>query len=79
MVVSSSPVSFGAEPETITNRLGMKLVLVPAGEFMMGSSQEEIENWNDWFRRQGKRLDIDNEGPRHRVRITRPFYLGPAT
>jgi formylglycine-generating enzyme required for sulfatase activity len=41
----------------------MKLVLVPAGEFLMGSpdtdpSAKEIEK------------------PRHRVRISRPFYLG---
>ncbi len=61
----------------VRNSLGMKLVLVPAGEFLMGSSQEEIALWNDWFRRQGlKNFNIDEEGPQHRVRITRPFYLG---
>ena len=54
----------------------MKLVLVPAGEFMMGLASEEIRHWNDPFKRQGQGLKIDNEGPLHRVRITRPFYLG---
>ena len=47
----------------ITNSIGMKLVLIPAGEFLMGSPDDD------------KDADID-EKPRHQVRITRPFYLG---
>ncbi|WP_089936968.1 SUMF1/EgtB/PvdO family nonheme iron enzyme [Candidatus Entotheonella palauensis] len=43
----------------LTNSLGIDFVLIPAGEFLMGSS--------DGF---------DNERPMHRVRISRPFYLG---
>ena len=49
--------------ETKTNSLGMKLTLIPAGEFMMGSPEGEA----------GAEA---NEHPQHRVRITRPFYLG---
>ena len=41
----------------------MKLALIPAGEFMMGSPPSEI----------GRE---DDEGPPHRVRISRPFYMG---
>lgn len=41
------------------------LVLVPPGEFMMGSPAEP----------QRYRYE-DDERPRHRVRITRPFYIG---
>jgi formylglycine-generating enzyme required for sulfatase activity/serine/threonine protein kinase len=60
------------------NSIGMKFVLIPPGEFDMGSTQEEIaallpssSNQEAWV------LDlIRSEGPRHRVRITRPFYLG---
>jgi formylglycine-generating enzyme required for sulfatase activity/outer membrane protein assembly factor BamB len=48
---------------TLTNSIGMKLALIPAGEFLMGSGDSEA----------GAR---DDERPRHRVRITRPFYLG---
>ena len=44
---------------------GVKLdmTLIPAGEFMMGSQEGE----KDWS---------SGEGPQHRVRITKPFYMG---
>ena len=55
----------GPRPDAkeITNSLGMKLALIPAGEFLMGSPDSD------------KDAD-DDEKPQHRVRITRPFYLG---
>jgi len=45
----------------------MKLVLIPAGEFLMGSPETELEN--------ADKHEAD-ESPQHRVRITKPFYLG---
>ena len=51
------------KPREITNSIGMKLVLIPPGEFMMGSPEDEEGRWED-------------EGPQHRVRITKPFYFG---
>lgn len=56
------PAASGPLP-TITNSIGMKLALIPAGEFLMGSNVLD----------RGVR---SNEAPKHRVRITRPFYLG---
>jgi formylglycine-generating enzyme required for sulfatase activity len=50
-------------PETVVNSIGMKLVPIPAGSFMMGSREDDPDHRTD-------------ELPRHRVRITRPFYLG---
>lgn len=47
----------------IVNAIDMKLVLIPAGEFLMGSPEGEFAN------RFG-------EQPQHRVRITKPFWLG---
>ncbi|MDR2614422.1 MAG: NADAR domain-containing protein [Candidatus Accumulibacter sp.] len=50
--------------ETLTNSLGMEFVLIPAGEFMMGSDPAR---------------DLDarpDEQPAHRVAISRPFWLG---
>ncbi len=64
-------------PVEITNSIGMKLVLIPPGEFDMGSPKELIEEElkrpdNDqWYKEH-----LPDEGPQHRVRITRPFYLG---
>jgi formylglycine-generating enzyme required for sulfatase activity/serine/threonine protein kinase len=49
-------------PVISTNSLGMKLALVPPGEFAMGSPVSEQRRWG-------------NE-QQHRVRITKPFYLG---
>src|SRR5262249_34386342 len=46
----------------LTNAVGMKLVLIPAGSFQMGSPDTEA----------GRRF---SEGPRHEVLLTRPFYL----
>jgi sulfatase modifying factor 1 len=53
----------GLSPETITNSLGMKFTLIKAGEFLMGSPDTDKDA-------------EDAEKPQHRVRITRPFYLG---
>jgi formylglycine-generating enzyme required for sulfatase activity len=52
--------------KVITNSIGMKLKLIPAGSFMMGSPKDEKDRRED-------------EGPQHRVRITKPFYLGVYT
>ena len=67
-------------PVEITNSIGMKLVLIPPGEFMMGSTPEEIQ----WALDEGKKhkdpqwfLDsVPGEGPQHRVRLTKPFRVG---
>lgn len=64
----------------LVNSIGMKFVLIRAGEFEMGSTDETIAqataeakkaNWvGAYFER------LARETPRHRVKITRPFYLG---
>ena len=68
----------------VENSIGMKLVLIPPGEFMMGSPESERERakaevdaqgWSEELSEVLKR-GIDWEGPQHRVRLTKPFYLG---
>ena len=59
---AASPVERSSQT-VITNSIGMRLVLIPAGEFTMGSPGSD------------KDVPID-EKPQHRVRITRPFFLG---
>jgi formylglycine-generating enzyme required for sulfatase activity len=54
--------------KSITSKTtGAKLLLIPAGEFLMGSPDTEL-SWD------GKHES--NESPQHQVRITKPFYLG---
>jgi formylglycine-generating enzyme required for sulfatase activity len=56
----SSPAGLALD---LGNGVTMKLVLIPAGKFTMGSPDSE----------QGRR---DSEGPQHEVIITKPFYMG---
>src|SRR5262249_29380353 len=63
-------------PADYTNTLGMKFMLIPAGKFTMGSSQEEIDHFvgiveDEWYKRA-----LQAEGPEHEVEITKPFCMG---
>ncbi|MFA5903495.1 MAG: SUMF1/EgtB/PvdO family nonheme iron enzyme, partial [Desulfobacula sp.] len=51
-----------AEPSVITNKLGMRFVLIPAGNFIMGSPEsEQGRQWNE---------------TRHNVIISKSFFMG---
>jgi formylglycine-generating enzyme required for sulfatase activity len=52
----------GELPAQFTNSLGMKLVLIPAGSFTMGSPPDEAGH--------------DSDEEQHEVEITQPFYMG---
>jgi len=60
-------------PQYVTNKIGMKLRLIPAGEFMMGSSRSAVEIARQF---DSKAEYYEDEHPQHRVRISQPFYLG---
>jgi len=51
----------------------MKLVLLPAGKFMMGSKFSPDETVKRFG---GKAVRYQHEHPRHEVTISRPFYMG---
>ncbi|MDR1166000.1 MAG: formylglycine-generating enzyme family protein [Deltaproteobacteria bacterium] len=53
--------SSSARANEAINSIGMEFVLIPAGSFLMGAVDE------------GEKLD---QFPRHKVTITKPFYLG---
>jgi len=51
-----------AGPNTFTNKLGMRFVLIPSGSFLMGSpNSEKARHWNE---------------KSHKVVISKSFYLG---
>jgi formylglycine-generating enzyme required for sulfatase activity len=70
-------------PVVKTNSIGMPLVLIPPGEFDMGSTREEIAGALELGRKmnlpRGYMERVPSESPRHRVKITKPFYLGRYT
>ncbi len=66
------------EKIVLTNSLGMRMVRIPASEYMMGSPKREM----DWLRlkfkkiwREGHKQWFQDELPLHPVRITHPFYM----
>jgi len=60
---SASMITDSEDQKTVTNSIGMDFVLIPAGEFDMGSPSNE----------KGR---FDNEGPVHHVKISNVFYMG---
>ena len=55
------------------NNITMKLALIPAGKFTMGSPKEE----QDAAMAAGVTRDlVPAEGPQHEVTISKPFYMG---
>src|SRR3989442_2621093 len=79
-LMASSAWSIGpapTSPKQIENSVGMKFVLVSAGEFMMGSeeSPDSLAKSYPQYERAAF-LELDDEAPVHKVRITRAFYLG---
>ena len=54
---------FGLDDFCTTSKTGIKLVVVPAGEFLRGTPSSEA----------GRKFD---EGPQHIVRITKPMLVG---
>jgi formylglycine-generating enzyme required for sulfatase activity len=63
-------VRVGKEPTTalepLTNSIGLKMVKVPRGEFLMGSPESEPNR-------------RPSEGPQHKVEISKPFFIGVYT
>src|SRR4029450_1387494 len=60
-----------------TNSIGMKFVLIPPGEFTMGSTPAEIEEalpcvGDDTY----LQACIRSEAPQHKVILTQAIYLG---
>jgi formylglycine-generating enzyme len=66
-------------PVEIESSISMKFVLIPPGEFDMGSTKEEVARLLEEAEAKyqfGWYIDrLPGEAPKHRVRITKPFWL----
>ncbi|MFM7164750.1 MAG: formylglycine-generating enzyme family protein, partial [Planctomycetaceae bacterium] len=58
----SPAVATGGQPKEVVNTIGMKLVLIPAGTFTMGSPARKKDRFYD--------------EDQHQVTLTKPFYMG---
>lgn len=73
-----------AQPLEVENSIGMKLSLIPPGDFTMGRTKEQFDELLDIIRRDPEMKK--HEGgmvtwsmlmmPARRIRMTRPFYMG---
>ncbi|MHC4707626.1 MAG: formylglycine-generating enzyme family protein [Planctomycetota bacterium] len=63
----------GEQGKVITNSIGMKLVYIPAGSFMMGSSDSAAQLARDY---DTKAEYFGDEFPQHQVRISKGFRMG---
>jgi formylglycine-generating enzyme len=59
---AACPLALARDVQYLTNSIGMKFAIIPAGRFTMGSPETE-KGRND-------------DEPQHEVRFARPFYLG---
>jgi formylglycine-generating enzyme required for sulfatase activity len=62
--IPPTPASNQPELPTMTNLIGMEFCRIPAGEFLMGSS--EPDRFGKYSR---------SESPAHRARVSRPFWM----
>jgi len=64
-------------PMEITNSIGMKLVLIPPGEFLMGTTEDDKDSAEPAHPAH-RPVQIESprsDRPRHLVRISKPYYL----
>lgn len=65
-------------PVEYSNTIGMKFRLIPPGEFLMGSTQREIDETISRLIPDDKSgpAFCRSESPQHKVALTQPFYVG---
>jgi len=65
-------------PREFRNKNGMDFVLIPPGEFVMGNSCSKEREVHLFWKKYSFPLNpqsFNREYPRHRVQITKPFYM----
>ncbi len=73
---SQKPQPPSSQPEREwTNSIGIKLVRIEAGEFLMGTTQDQVDQLMRVFPA-SRREWFGKEQPDHSVRLSKAFYLG---
>lgn len=64
-------------PAEHVNSIGIKFQLIPPGEYLMGSTPEEMQEALELVGQDGgiSVERVESSAPQHRVRIRQPFYL----
>lgn len=62
------------DDEAFSNSIGMTMVRIPAGSFLMGSSDADVA-WALNTLAPGQPINLENETPLRKVRISRPFLI----
>lgn len=70
LIVTIGPADGQAPAKEMINSIGMKLVRIEPGEFVMGAGDAPPKTREEWDGR-----DWD-ESPAHKVKISKPYYLG---
>jgi eukaryotic-like serine/threonine-protein kinase len=72
---TADPKSSPSSPvKTLTNSLGMTLIRIEAGEFLMGTTKDQVDQLMRQF--PDSKLEwFDDEQPQHVVTITQPIFL----
>ncbi|MBT9493808.1 MAG: formylglycine-generating enzyme family protein [Paucibacter sp.] len=66
-----------ADTKPVINSIGMQLMRIPAGEFIMGSEELPASLAKAYPQLPSERLHkLQDEAPAHRVRISRDFFIG---
>jgi sulfatase modifying factor 1 len=81
-IFSADPQNPGRQMLLLSGAVSIDLVMVPAGEFLMGSPDGEsgypapfLKRFGAQIMKKGGALRPPNEGPQHLVKIARGFYL----
>jgi len=64
---------YASAGDVTTNSIGMQLVYIPAGDFMMGSGLSASQVASQYG---GKADFFEDEHPQHKVRLTQGFWMG---